>query len=222
MVNFSKKCAEEECSKSPSYGVAGSKKAEFCSQHARAGMVNVKSNACVQEDCSKQPSYGVAGISRREFCVQHARVGMVDVFSKKCGNEECCKRPSYGVAGTRRQEFCVQHARVGMINVMNRNYGKKDGFKQGRNNAHGFDRGRFQQPVELVANVSDAAELARERNTSSSSLTEGAGGGVVDGRGRKRNLPDGACSGSSDSIGYGHNVRISAWRGCAMPPLVSG
>ena len=54
-------CGYEGCSTLPSYGVAGSKKAELCSKHARAGMVNVMNRTCGHEGCSILPSYGVAG-----------------------------------------------------------------------------------------------------------------------------------------------------------------
>ena len=40
---WSKTCASDECSRKPSYGVEGSRKAEYCVQHALKGMVNVYS-----------------------------------------------------------------------------------------------------------------------------------------------------------------------------------
>ena len=42
-------------------GVAGTKTAEYCVQHAPGGMVNVKNIMCKTERCGKQPSFGVAG-----------------------------------------------------------------------------------------------------------------------------------------------------------------
>ncbi|CAM9522436.1 unnamed protein product [Sphacelaria rigidula] len=83
----SKQCGDEGCSKKPSYGVAGSKKAEFCSQHARGGMVNVRFQTCCSEGCSKKPSYGVAGSKNARFSPQHARAGMVNVVSYKSSKE---------------------------------------------------------------------------------------------------------------------------------------
>ena len=77
----------------PSYGVAGSKKAEYCAQHALEGMVHVRSKKCAGDGCSKQPSYGVAGSKKAEYCAQHALEGMVDVYSKRCAGDGCSKQP---------------------------------------------------------------------------------------------------------------------------------
>ena len=49
-------------------GVAGTKTAEYCVQHAPGGMVNVKNIMCKTERCGKQPSFGVAGTKTGEYC----------------------------------------------------------------------------------------------------------------------------------------------------------
>ncbi|CAN0408157.1 unnamed protein product, partial [Ascophyllum nodosum] len=47
MVNFrSSKCRIEGCGKRSSFGVACTKIAEYCAQHARGEMVNVRSRKC--------------------------------------------------------------------------------------------------------------------------------------------------------------------------------
>lgn len=90
-------------------GVAGSRRAESCAQHARAGMVYVMKRACGTEECSTKPSFGVTGSRRAEFCTQHARVGMVNVVSKRCSTEGCSTRAYFGVAGSTKPECCSQH-----------------------------------------------------------------------------------------------------------------
>ena len=46
-TSVSKRCVHEGCSKHPSFGVSGTKKAEYCAQHAPHGMVNIVSkNVC--------------------------------------------------------------------------------------------------------------------------------------------------------------------------------
>ncbi len=57
----SKRCSHPNCSKRPSYGMAGSKKADMCAEHALDGMVNVlhKKSRCGHPSCSKRPSYGM-------------------------------------------------------------------------------------------------------------------------------------------------------------------
>ena len=76
------KCHHAGCAKYAVYGVEGTKKAELCSQHAREGMVNVRSKRCGHQGCNKIPSYGMEGTRKAELCSQHAREGMVDVKSK--------------------------------------------------------------------------------------------------------------------------------------------
>ena len=45
-------CAHHGCTKQRIFGVAGSKAAEFCSEHKKAGMVNVVSKKCTQHGCA--------------------------------------------------------------------------------------------------------------------------------------------------------------------------
>ena len=48
-----KRCVYNGCTKHPSYGVAGSRKAAYCSQHALDGMIDVVSKKCVHNGCTK-------------------------------------------------------------------------------------------------------------------------------------------------------------------------
>ncbi|CAN0245188.1 unnamed protein product, partial [Pylaiella littoralis] len=98
-------CHHVGCTNLPSYGVACTTTAEFCSGHAEDGMVDVHSKNCAHCGCTKQPRYGVAGTTTAEFCTGHAKDGMVDVHSKKCTHRGCTKRPKYGVAGAKTVEF---------------------------------------------------------------------------------------------------------------------
>lgn len=112
-----KGCAVPGCAKKPSYGVNGTKTAQFCGQHRKEGMVNVRSKKCTDTGCGKKASYGVDGTTSGQFCAQHAEKGMVNVRSKKCAEKGCTKRPSYGVGGTRNAQFCVKHRTEGMVDV---------------------------------------------------------------------------------------------------------
>ena len=58
----------ETCGKGPSFGVAGTKTAEYSAQHAPDKMVNVYSRKCRTESCGKEPSFGVAGTKTVEYC----------------------------------------------------------------------------------------------------------------------------------------------------------
>ena len=66
----SKRCGHQGCTKQPSYGVEGTKKAELCSQHAAEGMVNVKRGRWGHKGCNKWPSFGVAGTKKAELCAR--------------------------------------------------------------------------------------------------------------------------------------------------------
>ncbi|CAN0145047.1 unnamed protein product, partial [Ascophyllum nodosum] len=102
----------------PSFGVTGTKTAEYCAPHAPDGMVDVCSRKCRTEGCGKIPSFGVAGSKTAEYCAQHAPDGMVNVKNrKKCKTQVCGKIPSFGVARTKTAEYCVQHAPDWMVNV---------------------------------------------------------------------------------------------------------
>ena len=63
--------------------MAGTKTAEYCSQHAPDGVVDVMKSKCKTEGCGKSPSFGVAGSKTVEYCAQHALEGMVNVKSSK-------------------------------------------------------------------------------------------------------------------------------------------
>ena len=112
MINVCKKCRTEGCNKVPSFGVAGTKTAEYCAQHAPDGMVDVKSRKCRTQGCRKGPLFGVTGAKTTEYCAQHAPDGMVDVCSRKCRTESCGKRRSFGVAITKTGQYCAQRARL--------------------------------------------------------------------------------------------------------------
>ena len=121
MANIcSRKCQTEGCGKQPSFEVVGTKKGEYCAQHAPDGMVHVRSRKCRTEGCGKQPSFGVASTKPAEYCAQHALNGMVDVYRRKYRIEGCGKQPSFGVAGIKTAEYCAQHAPDGMVDLYRR------------------------------------------------------------------------------------------------------
>ncbi len=65
------RCGHPNCSKRPSYGMAGSMKAEMCAEHALDGMVDVVSKRCGHPN-PKRPSYGMAGSKKPNMCAEHA------------------------------------------------------------------------------------------------------------------------------------------------------
>lgn len=115
------------------YGVAGSstKTGEFCAQHKKEGMVNVRKHKCNHPTCTTSPLFGVAGTRKAEFCAPHAKEGMVPVSGKKCSGADCTKQLVYGLMGTTKAIVCVQHREGGLGNVVSKRCGSQenqDGF----------------------------------------------------------------------------------------------
>lgn len=80
----SKRCGHQGCNMLAKYGVLDTTRAEFCSQHAREGMVDVRNKGCGHHGCSTQPSYRFPG-ETSQVCAQHAREGMVSKYGKHRG-----------------------------------------------------------------------------------------------------------------------------------------
>ena len=121
MVNVkSKTCRTEGCGKIPSFGVTGTKTAEYCAQHALERMIDVRNRKCRTEGCDKRASFGIAGSKYVEYCAQHAPDGIVNVKNRKCRIGGWGKLPSLGVAGTKTAEYCARHSLDGMVQVKSR------------------------------------------------------------------------------------------------------
>ena len=97
-VKSRKQCRADGCGKGPSLGVAGTKTAEYCTEHAPLGVVNVNHRECRAESCGKRASFGVAGTKTAEYCAQHVSDGMVNVYRLQHRPEDCGTIPSFGVA----------------------------------------------------------------------------------------------------------------------------
>ncbi len=116
-------CSYDSCTKQPSFGVDGSNKSEFCCEHKRDGMVDLKTKRCLHHGCSTQPSFGVDGSKKKEFCSEHKRDGMVDLKNKRCLHHGCSKQPSFGMEGSKKMEFCCEHKRDGMVDLKSKRCG---------------------------------------------------------------------------------------------------
>eukprot|EP00903_Cladosiphon_okamuranus_P010433 g9869.t1 len=104
------------------FGVNGSKTTEFCSRHAREGMVNpgTKRIRVLCFHAREIASNGKKDNRRKsDFCSRHAENGMIHVRGKLCRHPGCTTRANFGVPESRRPEFCSRHAKDGMIDVCN-------------------------------------------------------------------------------------------------------
>ena len=115
-----RRCITQGCCNRPSFGVAGTRMAEYWIQHASDGMIDVKSRKCRTKGRGKHSLHGMDGTKTSECCAQHAPDGMVDVKSRKCRTEGCGKGPSFGVTGAKTPEYCTQNATDAMVDVRSR------------------------------------------------------------------------------------------------------
>lgn len=119
--DMNKKCAHERCSNRPSHGVAGTKIAEHCAQHAIKGMVKIQREKyrCFHQGCSTFGNFHIEGNTSQKYCAAHAKEGMVrSQHLKTCADNGCSKQPSFGFSGTREARYCSQHAAPGMVDVL--------------------------------------------------------------------------------------------------------
>ncbi|CAM9660170.1 unnamed protein product [Ascophyllum nodosum] len=84
VVRSRRKCKTEGCGKRRSFGVAGTKTAEYCAQHAKERMVDVVHKKYRTEGCGKRPSFGVVGKETPESYARNSQHGMVNVKKKRC------------------------------------------------------------------------------------------------------------------------------------------
>eukprot|EP00903_Cladosiphon_okamuranus_P020070 g18436.t1 len=99
-------CKGERCTRQPSFGTEGDRRASYCARHREPGMVNVTSRRCQMLDCVRHPNFG-----------EHRHMGMVDVVSRRCRNPFCVRRPLYNLGGLR-PVWCSRHKLPGMIDVV--------------------------------------------------------------------------------------------------------
>ena len=110
-------CKFDECTTRSTFGLPG-KKAEFCSKHSTADMINVISKTCKFDGCTTQPTFGLPG-KKAEFCKTHATADMVNVKDKTCKFDGCTTRSTFGLPG-KKAEFCSKHSTADMINVISK------------------------------------------------------------------------------------------------------
>lgn len=104
----------------PSYGVEGSRKAEFCTRHVTEEIeISVSTRCGHPTSCSRQPIVR-RGMQQGGVFAQHVAEGIVNAVSKKS-----CSHPGfgtyshrmYGVEDCKTAELCVQHVKKGMVGL---------------------------------------------------------------------------------------------------------
>lgn len=82
MVNVvSKQCEDANCQRQPTFGMPGTKIANFCAKHKEEGMINVRVKRCAEEGCSSTPTFAVQGSKTASHCIRHMQEGMMNSMS---------------------------------------------------------------------------------------------------------------------------------------------
>lgn len=95
------------------FGMAGSKKVEFCHQYAKEGIINVYSKKCAHSGFSTTPHFGTIGSEKAEFCRGHAKDRTINVRTKRCGHPWVQHPVAFGHGWGQEARFLLQARRGG-------------------------------------------------------------------------------------------------------------
>ena len=108
-------CVIEGCSITALYNFKGERR-EYCNEHKKDGMINVKDKRCIHPDCTKGRLYGRPN-EYAIYCASHKLEGMYNKRSKRCIQLGCTTIPAYGEKG-KQAMYCNEHKKEGMINLI--------------------------------------------------------------------------------------------------------
>lgn len=114
-----RQCSLEGCKRRPTFGVEGTRQAQFCFSHKPEGFVNVLCKQCDVEHCRRQPSFGAEG-AKPVRCAAHRSEGMVNLSAPKCIFPGCRVVPSFGKPATKRPSACAAHRSAGDVDIVTR------------------------------------------------------------------------------------------------------
>jgi len=110
-------CIHDGCKTRPLFNKQGEKKALYCLEHKKDGMVDVKHQMCLHEGCKTRPNYNNEDETKALYCSEHKKEGMVDVKNKRCLHEGCKKQPIYNNEDETKALYCSEHKKEGMVDV---------------------------------------------------------------------------------------------------------
>jgi len=103
-----KRCFEEGCNITASYGVRNERK--YCAEHGKErNLKPIASKLCIEKGCQRQPTFGPFNGKKRTHCKEHKKKDFIPDY-KKCISEGCSKQPSYGKSGER-PKYCAEHGK---------------------------------------------------------------------------------------------------------------
>ena len=105
------RCSHDSCTRQASFNVEGSKKAAYCKQHAKDGMVDVRHKRCSHDSCTRHPLWGVLADGVATVCAYHKSDlldGPVINFAVSCKAVGCGKSSKWGLGG-KQPTHCPDH-----------------------------------------------------------------------------------------------------------------
>ena len=67
-------CKTGNCDKQAYFNYEEYKKGEYCKEHKKENMVNVKDKRCIEPNCKKIPSFSNIGEQKRIYCSEHKEI----------------------------------------------------------------------------------------------------------------------------------------------------
>ena len=108
----SSKCADDECTEPPTWGMVGSKKPKYCVKHALQGMVYIFSKNHADDECSGWTTGGVSGSRKRASSTEVSRDEIYHVVDpRKSADGESYKGPTDRINDIK-QEHNVENAEL--------------------------------------------------------------------------------------------------------------
>ncbi|CAN0479282.1 unnamed protein product [Laminaria digitata] len=123
-----RRCSYDSCSFCPSFNVVGSKKPEYCKQHAENGMVDVRRKRCAHDSCMGWPRWGLVSEGSASACASHRSdlpAGRVIDFKAPCKGAGCQKMSRWGLEG-KQPTHCPDHSHLkdGLVRTVGKGRGK--------------------------------------------------------------------------------------------------
>ena len=112
-------CEHRGCTRRPSFGAPGTKKARWCKAHRHSGSEDVVSKQhCEHPGCKKRPSFSTD--KKPRWCATHKPAGAEDVINRRCEHPGCTRvNPAFGFPGIdKRGRWCKAHGPDGTENVV--------------------------------------------------------------------------------------------------------
>jgi hypothetical protein len=103
-----KKCAFDNCTKTPSFNLIGLKPL-FCFNHKLDDMIDLTHKKCIHLNCTKRPNYNYSNISTPIYCLEHKKPDMIIVKKKAfsyCSITNCNNNYTFVING---DKFCDNH-----------------------------------------------------------------------------------------------------------------